>query len=71
MMSKETGIGKLVGNKIKMTQEEWDLMDDLLDEPCKECGVKGLGLGAYRKDETDTMWVECFECGYEYDSNIK
>jgi hypothetical protein len=53
-----------------MTQEDYDLMDDLLDEPCKECGIKNYHLGAYRNDETDTMWVECFQCGYEYDSGI-
>lgn len=53
-----------------MTQENYDLMDNLLDEPCKDCGEKNHNLGAYRKDETDTMWVECFQCGYEYDSKI-
>ena len=53
-----------------MTQENYDLIDTLLDEPCKECGVKRYNLGAYRKDETDTMWVECFECGHESDSEI-
>jgi hypothetical protein len=52
-----------------MTQEDHDLMDDLMDKPCKECG--NIRLGAYRNDETDTMWIECFQCGYEYDSNIE
>ena len=52
-----------------MSPEDYDLMDDLLDEPCKECGIKNH-LGAYRKDETDTMWVECFQCGYENNSQI-
>ena len=47
-----------------MIQEDYDLIDTLLDEPCKECGVKRHNLGAYRKDETHTMWVECFECGW-------
>ena len=54
-----------------MTQDDYDLMDELLDEPCKYCGVQRHNLGAYRNDDTDTMWVECFECGYEYDSKIK
>ena len=53
-----------------MYKEDHDLMDDLMDEPCKECGHKAFNLGAYRNDETDTMWIECFQCGYEYDSNI-
>lgn len=53
-----------------MTQEDYDLMDDLLDEPCKKCGIKRYHLCAYRNDETDTMWIECTQCGYEYDSKI-
>lgn len=53
-----------------MTQEDYDLMDDLLDEPCKECGWQNYQLVAYRNDNTDTMWVECIQCGYEYDSKI-
>jgi uncharacterized Zn finger protein len=54
-----------------MTDEECDLLDDLLDEPCKECGIQNNNLGAYLNDETDTMWVECFSCGYEYETKFK
>jgi hypothetical protein len=53
-----------------MKQEDFDLIDDLLDEPCKDCGEQNHNLGAYRNDGTDTMWVECFQCGYEYNSGI-
>jgi len=45
-------------------------IETIMDKPCKECGASH-SIGAYLNDDTNTYWIECFQCDYEYDSNLK
>jgi DnaJ-class molecular chaperone len=46
-----------------MTQEDYDLMDDLLDEPCKECH----GYGQIFLEDIVDICTSCMGDGYKKD----